>query len=85
MNSSVRFMRKMAVLAGSAAIVTAAAAGCSSEDKKPEITTTPSSSAPSSSPAQPTEKNLSPTGGNSFSPEVKAPPAPTGEPGRHRY
>ncbi|HPZ94691.1 MAG TPA: hypothetical protein PK871_07230 [Mycobacterium sp.] len=79
-----RFARKVAVLAGSAAVVAAAAAGCSS-DKKPETTTTPSSSAPSSSPAQPTEKNLSPTGGNSFSPEVKAPPAPTGEPGRHRY
>jgi hypothetical protein len=84
MNSSMRFARKVAVLAGSAAVVAAAAAGCSS-DKKPETTTTPSSSAPSSSPAQPTEKNLSPTGGNSFSPEVKAPPAPTGEPGRHRY
>ncbi|TXI36360.1 MAG: hypothetical protein E6Q56_12025 [Mycobacterium sp.] len=84
MNSSMRFARKVAVLTGSAAVVAAAAAGCSS-DKKPETTTTPSSSAPSSSPAQPTEKNLSPTGGNSFSPEVKAPPAPTGEPGRHRY
>lgn len=85
MSWTAHFFRKLAVLAGSAAIVTVAAAGCSSEEKKPETTTTPSSSAPSSSPAQPTEKNLSPTGGNSFSPEVKAPPAPTGEPGRHRY
>lgn len=84
MNSSAHVVRKLTVLAASAAIVTAATAGCSSE-KKPETTTTPSSSAPPSSPATPTEKNLSPTGGNSFSPEVKAPAAPTGVPGRHRY
>jgi hypothetical protein len=29
----------------------------------------------------PTEKSINPTGGNSFSPGVKAPPAPTGMPG----
>jgi hypothetical protein len=32
----------------------------------------------------PTEKSLTPGGPNSFSPPVKAPPAPTGEPGTHR-
>jgi len=32
----------------------------------------------------PTEKNLSPTGGNLFTPPVIAPPAPTEPPGVHR-
>jgi hypothetical protein len=44
-------------------------------------TTTPSSVAP---PTSPTEKSLSPSGGNLFSPQVLAPPAPTEPPGVHR-
>jgi hypothetical protein len=49
-------------------------------------TTTTTSAPPSSSeaPVSPTEKTLSPTGGNLFTPGVKAPPAPTGVPGTHR-
>lgn len=40
----------------------------------------PSTTPPSSSP---TEKGISPTGGNLFSPPVKARPAQTVSPGRH--
>jgi hypothetical protein len=32
----------------------------------------------------PTEKSINPTGGNLFTPPVKAPPAPTAIPGTHR-
>jgi hypothetical protein len=39
---------------------------------------------PSGAPMSPTEKDLSPTGGNLFTPGVKAPPAPTEPPGIHR-
>jgi hypothetical protein len=31
----------------------------------------------------PTEKSINPTGGNLFTPSVKAPPAPTAIPGDH--
>jgi hypothetical protein len=49
-------------------------------------TTTPTTSTtvPSSAPVSPTEKDLSPTGGNLFTPPVKAEPAPTEPPGVHR-
>jgi hypothetical protein len=49
-------------------------------------TTTPTTSTtvPSSAPVSPTEKSFSPTGGNLFTPDVKAPPAPTEPPGIHR-
>lgn len=83
MGCSARFARKCAVPAGCAAVVVATIAGCSS-GSKPGPTPTPSSSAPASTSSQPTEKNLSPTGGNSFTPPVKAPPAQTVGPGRHR-
>jgi hypothetical protein len=43
-------------------------------------TTTTTTTSPSVSP---TEKSINPTGGNSFSPPVKAPPAPTAIPGTH--
>jgi hypothetical protein len=54
------------------------AASGHSVDQAPS--TTPPSSSPSSSQ---TEKSISPTGGNRFSPPVKAPPAQTVSPGRH--
>jgi len=48
-------------------------------------TTTPSTTTPSSSssatPPPPTEKSINPTGGNLFSPPVKAPGPPTPAPG----
>jgi hypothetical protein len=47
-------------------------------------TTTPTTTPSSSAPVSPTEKSLSPTGGNLFTPDVKAPAAPTEPPGIHR-
>ena len=83
-----RLARRVGAYAGGAAIVAmvglTAACGGSSE-KAPETsttttTTTPSSSAPS---VTPTEKSINPTGGNLFTPPVKAPPAPTAIPGNN--
>ena len=54
------------------------ACGGSESTSPSSTTTTTTTTAPSVSP---TEKGLNPTGGNSFSPPVKAPPAPTGIPG----
>jgi hypothetical protein len=42
-----------------------------------------SSTTPTTSSATPTEKSISPTGGNLFTPTVKAPPAPPPVPGDH--
>ncbi|WP_319447659.1 MULTISPECIES: hypothetical protein [unclassified Mycobacterium] len=41
----------------------------------------PSSTTPTSTSVSPTEKSINPTGGNLFTPPVKAPPAPTAIPG----
>ena len=82
-----RLARRVAAYAGGAAIVAmvglTAACGGSSE-KAPETSTTTTTTAPSSSSAPsvtPTEKSINPTGGNLFTPPVKAPPAPTAIPG----
>jgi hypothetical protein len=48
-------------------------------------TTTTAAPAPGGAPASPTEKSLSPSGGNLFTPDVKAPPAPTEPPGVHHH
>jgi hypothetical protein len=83
-----RLARRVAAYAGGAAIVamvglTAACGGGS--QKTPETsttTTTTTTTAPSSAPSvTPTEKSINPTGGNLFTPPVKAPPAPTAIPG----
>lgn len=47
-------------------------------------TTTTTTSPSSAAPPSPTEKGINPTGGNLFTPEIKAPPAPTEPPGVHR-
>ena len=52
----------------------------SSESPSPSSTTETTTTAPS---ATPTEKSINPTGGNLFTPPVKAPPAPTAIPGTH--
>ena len=76
-----------AVLIGVGVVI----AGCgTSQNEGPStttITTTVTATTPPSStaPPSPTEKGLNPTGGNSFSPQVKAPPAPTEPPGVHRH
>jgi hypothetical protein len=76
-----RLTRQIALIAGGLAIVgmgTLTACG-KDKDKAPESTTpTTTTSAPAPSP---TEKAVSPGGANSFTPTVKAPPAPTALPG----
>jgi hypothetical protein len=51
------------------------------ETTTPTTTTTSTTTAPSAPPVAPTEKSINPTGGNLFTPPVKAPPAPTAIPG----
>ena len=85
-----RMARRVAALAGGVAIVTMVGltASCAKEEEKaPETSTTttttttsPATPAPPPSVA-PTEKSINPTGGNLFTPPVKAPPAPTAIPG----
>jgi hypothetical protein len=81
---------RIAAVVGGAALITMASfvASCSKDENKtpPPATTTTVSTTPSSSPsATPTEKVLSPTDGNKFSPNVVAPPAPTMPPGNHHH
>lgn len=77
-----RLTRQFALLAGGAAIVgmgTLTACG-GGEKEKPSETTTPTTTTSAPAPS-PTEKAVSPGGPNSFTPSVKAPPAPTALPG----
>nr|WP_232005037.1 hypothetical protein [Mycobacterium sp. ACS1612] len=65
------------------------AAGCGSSGNQapsttPTTTTPTSTAATTAPPAPPTEKSINPTGGNLFTPQVIAPPAPTEPPGVHR-
>jgi hypothetical protein len=82
-----RLARRVAAYAGGAAIVamvglTAACGGSSEKAPETSTTTTTTTTAPSSAPSvTPTEKSINPTGGNLFTPPVKAPPAPTAIPG----
>lgn len=75
------FTRRLALAAGAAAIVgMGTLTACSSATKeKPAETTAPASA--SSNAPKPTEKKVGSGGNNSFSPTVKAPPAPTALPG----
>jgi hypothetical protein len=76
-------IRQFALATGAVAIVgMGALTACSTDTKeKPTETKTPTSQAPASSNApSPTEKAVG-GGANSFSPTVKAPPAPTALPG----
>ena len=82
---STRLARRFALATGAVAIVgMGALSACATEKEKPaETTKSPESSAPatpSNAPA-PTDKAVGPGGANSFSPTVKARPAPTGLPG----
>jgi hypothetical protein len=75
-----RTTRRVAAGLGVAAFISMGAlTACGgSETPSPSSTTETTTTAPS---VTPTEKSINPTGGNSFSPPVKAPPAPTGVPG----
>jgi hypothetical protein len=82
-----RLTRRVAASLGIAAIISMGAlTACGSEEQEApsETSTTTTTTTPSSSaPAEPTEKapRLDPNGPNPFSPDVKAPPAPTAVPG----
>jgi len=69
-------------------MVTAAlTAGCGGNGNQapssPTTTTTTTTTSPSASPAPATEKNVSPTGGNLFTPGITAPAAPSVPAGQH--
>jgi hypothetical protein len=74
-----RTTRRIAATVGiSAAILAGALTACGSEKETPTPSTETTTTTPSVSP---TEKSINPTGGNLFTPSVKAPPAPTAIPG----
>ena len=88
--------RRLVTTAGMGAIIAMGVlSACAREEKAPEPTTptTPATTSPAASPPPPatpapppptpTEKSINPTGGNLFTPPVKAPPAPTAIPGDH--
>jgi hypothetical protein len=78
-----RLTRRVAAGLGVAAVISMGAlTACGGgETGGPSSTTTTTTTTAPSTTVSPTEKGLNPTGGNSFSPGVKAPPAPTGVPG----
>jgi hypothetical protein len=84
--------RRVAALVGGAAVVTMVGltASCAKEENKAPATSTTTTTTTTSAPATsapptvaPTEKSINPSGGNLFTPTVKAPPAPTAIPGDH--
>jgi hypothetical protein len=72
-----RTTRRVAASLGVAALISMGALTACGESESPS----PSSTTSTTTSVTPTEKSINPTGGNSFSPPVKAPPAPTGVPG----
>jgi hypothetical protein len=78
-----------AVFGGAALIAMGAviaACGNGGNQAPPAPTTTPTTTTappPSSAPASPTEKSISPSGGNLFTPPVHATPAPNIPGGQH--
>jgi hypothetical protein len=85
-----RLARRLAATAGMGAIIAMGAlTACGQGEKAPETTTptttttSTTTTAPPAPPVAPTEKSINPTGGNLFTPPVKAPAAPTAIPGDH--
>ncbi len=90
--SSNRTRLRLTTLAGGVALVTmgVVTAGCGTNANQApsttptSTTTTTTTVSPSSTAAPaPTEKSINPTGGNLFTPGVKAPSAPAVPPGQH--
>ncbi|MEW2481388.1 hypothetical protein ACPCIR_09155 [Mycobacterium sp. NPDC051198] len=85
--------RRLTVIAGGAAVIgmISFTAACGTEEQKGPETTTPTTTTTTTTTApatpappptvEPTEKSINPTGGNLFTPGVKAPAAPTAIPG----
>jgi hypothetical protein len=83
-----RLARRLAATAGMGAIIAMGAlTACGQGEKAPETTTptttTTSMTTTAPPPPAPTEKSINPTGGNLFTPPVKAPPPATAIPGDH--
>jgi hypothetical protein len=86
---SSRKARRLAATAGMGALIAMGALTACGEGEKAPETTTPTTTtttstttpAPPAPPVAPTEKSINPTGGNLFTPPVKAPPPPTAIPG----
>ena len=83
-----RLAHRITVAAGGTALIAmiGLTAGCGEEKKAPETpsSTTTTTTTTTSAAVTPTEKSLSPNGGNLFTPSVTANPAPTATPGTHR-
>jgi len=76
----------LAVFGGAALIamgVVIAACGNTGNQAPPTSTTTTTTPPPGSAPGSPTEKSISPSGGNLFTPPVHATPAPNIPGGQH--
>jgi hypothetical protein len=78
--------RRIPAIAGATAIIALVglSAACAKEEQKaPETSTTTTTTTTTTPSATPTEKapKLDPNGPNPFSPQIKAPPAPTAVPG----
>jgi hypothetical protein len=91
MNSD-RVGRRLAAVLGGAALIAMgaviAACGNTGNQAPPASTTTTTTTPtttppPSTAPASPTEKSISPSGGNLFTPPVRATPAPNIPGGQH--
>ena len=87
-----RLTRRISAVAGGLAIVATVGltASCAKEQQKAPQTSTSTTTATTTAttpaappPVTPTEKSINPTGGNLFTPPIKAPPAPTAIPGDH--
>jgi hypothetical protein len=82
-----RVGRRMSIASGSLLIAIGAlatACGTSGQQAPSTTSTTTTTTTPSSAaPASPTEKGVSPTGGNLFTPGVTAPAAPNVPGGQH--
>jgi hypothetical protein len=80
-----RSARRIPAIAGAAAIIALVglSAACAKEEEKAPETTTTTTTTTTAPAVEPTEKapRIDPGGPNPFSPEVKAPPAPTAPPG----
>lgn len=71
----------LAALAASIASCSGTGSNAPSTTQSPTTTTTTHSSTSGAPPPAPTEKSINPTGGNLFTPTVRAPSAPTAIPG----
>jgi len=82
-----RMARRLIATAGMGAIIAMGVlSACAREAPAPEPSTvtktvTETAATPAPPPPAPTEKSINPTGGNLFSPPVKAPGPPTPAPG----